>query len=885
MANTVAPVPASTVTEVLSQTNPDVNLIFEAAGYSNITGLSSAQSQALINSLSALFNTAYAVYQKIDINSGAQLTQIFNNYTASLKQAQTALAGLSAVSSASDVQNVINLISANNATSVMGTAVQLLAVVVYNYDHNKMFVQLTGAKLVEPLTNLPMFTDKLPAGENESDYVVNFFVNMFAQIASLLEQAYAAASSSLTPAQKANVTAINNAIAAINAAAVSLNNVVASTSKQISTDQAAYIAQMTTPANSVTAYNNGIAKISQDYAPLYGASGEVQTQIKAVAAAQQVVTTNLAQLGSALTTYQSQTINSNLAAANKTFTQALSTANTQFPSGLPSTLTYTTAQNYSTSVPGAAVIALYNQQQTASKPTTSDLATALNNAVATATAEITSDQTTQINAIDNAKGSQASLTAAINAVNATYKSIMNGTDPSNFATALAAANAVSSKDAALTSAIQAANIAFPAYPAVDLTVTTAAVAPYATSVPGMAIAAFQTEASKDSTPSTKPSKGGLSKGATAGIAVAATIVGGFLVAAAIALYLKLKSSETPAQQQDPTKDAADVEAALQAGGASSEDAANIGALSEKIAENMPGDILPTDFQQLCENLISANGNMNDMRNAVNAYNNQHPSDTPVDLDAVMDQAASFYGMKNCGISPNDTPSLESFSSLVDSYNGVNGVNTFSDQLTSAKTLLEPYITNGSTGGRPNVQDILKFGNDSNAFGEGSKLYPDVEPGSPQAIQIAADAVSNLKGPGGRALSPEALASELDAMAQSPTAFSNAVSVRMGEFTPTAPAGSFVQGAGTESWVDSPAFGNLANIQASDSANIKAQIIENLKTSPQTLQQFQSSMKSLEDAIDSESLTPEERAKAQAELDAANEIADENPEGLFTPPTE
>lgn len=166
----------------IAQHNPNAAVVLNAAGFNNLSGLSSDVVQALNTNLLNAFNNQYSSMRHVAMNS-TQLQQLWQNYVSAANQAETAVNNLGPNPNASAVQAAINLVdNAGNSAAI------LMATVFLNID--KGFLLDSAEKWTDPFTNQQMVVSALPNDETLDQYVVNFFVSSFSAIGNLLTQLY-----------------------------------------------------------------------------------------------------------------------------------------------------------------------------------------------------------------------------------------------------------------------------------------------------------------------------------------------------------------------------------------------------------------------------------------------------------------------------------------------------------------------------------------------------------------------------------------------------------------------------------------------------------------------------------------------------------------------
>lgn len=262
--------------------------------------------------------------------------------------------------------------------------------------------------------------------------------------------------------------------------ATALNNAIASATATITADQNAAISTINNATTVIAvdnAKNAGIAQVNKDYVAITAAGSTFSAALDAAV-----------------------TKENSLSSPNSTLSAAITAAQAAFPeaAGQNGGIIFAIANgavNYPTSVPGAAITAIYNAAGKAPAATnpatvTSNLSTAL----AAATTIITNDQTAGATAI-NAPGAnkQTALANAITQINSDYTTIVSV--GSNLMVALSYAQQLqktlgANASASLAAQITSAQTAFPvASPAIVFAITNGAVN-YPTSVPGIAITAL-----------------------------------------------------------------------------------------------------------------------------------------------------------------------------------------------------------------------------------------------------------------------------------------------------------------------------------------------------------------------------------------------------------
>jgi hypothetical protein len=559
--------------------NPDAGYIYEAAGMESISGFTASQSKALISYLDDLFTTNFNKYKDsgaLDSStqgSGEDVDVLFDNYKNAANSALSAIAALTSTSTATQIQSVITAISGNSSSSVMGAATIFMAAYFSNIDNS--FMASAAEDLVDPLTKLAFATAS--NGVPLDVYVANVFQGLFADLVSklaLLETALQTANGNTSNTknnarnaaankralsagakalgisvsqlnnvinashcntqatvveqiacatawygvQTALLAAINKDIGAIETAAKAINSAVSAATTDIDDFVTTYSGQINSATSATTitaAYNDGVAKIDGVYPGLIGAHGSVEAQISAANTQESTIAADIAKVNVTIFASEITATNTSLAAAKASMASAVQAADVAYPQDLPSNMSDSNAATYASSVPGAAIITLYNDQKALTDPlgAVSSVVSALNTAVVNATNTIsgnTSDvsiATAAINNVSTTTGSasdvDSALTNGINAIIASYNSTVKS--GSALMTALASVDSLqvslntlnkthsnitglATAISSIASGVTAATTAFSALPAgTTLTAANAATVFPATSVPGLAI--------------------------------------------------------------------------------------------------------------------------------------------------------------------------------------------------------------------------------------------------------------------------------------------------------------------------------------------------------------------------------------------------------------
>ena len=390
--------------------------------------------------------------------------------------------------------------AANAALAVGATAGQINAAM----QALVTFMTALFPRLVQALGAVSSFT--LPwtkvkiaaraAGDTSANQsIVN---NLVSELAALV-YAYGQATNNNTLAGVQNN--INTLVAATNA----INTAVSTATTQINGYVTTYNNQITnalTAATITTTFATALTNINGAYPSVL----TVVTQNNNQAGLIKVINSGIAAISATVAPTQLATAKSSFATAQTNFNAALTAAQAAFPSTLPvdttttpavGSLTVATAANFSTSVPGTAILGLNTTATTvATSPTI--LASTLTSAVATATATITTDKNTAVTNITNA----TDVVSVNNAKNAGIKQINNDyvaitAAGSAFSAALDAAvakeNGLSTPNSTLSAAITAAQTAFPEAVGQNggiVFAITSGASNYPTSVPGIAITAI-----------------------------------------------------------------------------------------------------------------------------------------------------------------------------------------------------------------------------------------------------------------------------------------------------------------------------------------------------------------------------------------------------------